>query len=188
MRDERPSFVMNPTLRRRCIELKIQGDEPQRLEATIVSRRWKPAPFVRRFVGALPGHNIARALRRIFGREVRTKVVASSVGDAPVIRIGYESYEAKRIKSIALQGWQEEFGLSRVWDVMLLGPNIDVLVGHKSYDAAHAFAEKLAAVLGLQLEESSVVGGSVTVSTTGISVRDAHYDTPQTDGWRHLKR
>lgn len=180
------SFFEPPALRRRCLEIQIQGETPGRFEATIVSRKWTPNRVVRRMVGSLPGFRMARALRRVFGKRLRTKLVVEvpSGGDGPVLQLGPQIFKAKQIRKVALQGWQESVGMSRVWDVMLLGPNKDVLVGHKSYDAAYDFATKLAERLGVDFEESSVVGGSTEAPTAKFNTRDAHYDAIRWDGYR----
>jgi len=188
-RQSRISFLQPPALRRRCIKIEIEDSGPRRLEATISSRRWSPPRSIAKVIGILPGFRLARGLRWVFGKVTKIKVRfdGPASGDGACLRVGDELYPPGTIGSVALQGWQEDSGHDRVWDVMLLGPNRDLLVGHRSYDEALDLAQKVAQVLNVPFEESSVIGGAVTPSTATFSVRDAHYDGIKPDGWRHLK-
>ena len=138
---------------------------------------------------AAPGYWLERALRRVDGRKLRQRIVfrAEGLRMPAALRFGDETIRAEEVVSVALQGWQEEFGQARVWDIMLLGPDRDLVVGHRSYEEAQDLAGKLADVLGVPLHESSVVGGSTTAATANLSVRDMRYDAPRPDGWRHMK-
>lgn len=188
-RESRSSIFLPPALRRRCLQIQIESEGADRLVATIFSRRWVPSRPVQAIVKALPGFRMARALRRVFGKRKRTSIVFPAIDDAgsTSLRIGEKYIKARSIGAIALQGWQEQFGHDRVWDVMLLGPNVDLVVGHKKYEEAEQLATALALVLGVSVKESSVGGGSRTAFSANINVRDAHYDAPQRDGWKHLK-
>ena len=178
-----------PQWRRRTIEVHVKEAGPGRFTATVTSRRFRPPGPVRRLVEAVPGYWLERGLRRVLGRKQETSISyqVGSLRTSSLLRVGDETIQADSIEAIALQGWQEEFGLASVWDVMLLGPDRDLLVGHKSRDEAHEFAAKLALALAVPLRESSVIGGSLTATTATMSARDMRYDAPRVDGWRHLK-
>jgi len=185
---ERTSFFDAPEWRRRTVAIDITQSGHLKLEAVIVSRRWAPHRAVKRLVAAAPGYWLERALRRLAGRKLRQRIEyrQGSLRVPSALVFDGDEMAPESVLAVALQGWQEDFGRDRIWDVMLLGPDRDLVVGHKSYDEAHDLAIKLSEVLGVPLKESSVVGGSTTAASASMSVRDMRYDAPRPDGWRHL--
>ena len=148
-----------------------------------------PPKVLRRLVEAVPGYWLERVLRRL-GRKRATRISfeQGSLRIPSMLHVGDDAIQPESVEAVALQGWQEEFGHERVWDVMLLGPDKDVVVGYASYEVALDLATKLADVLGVQVRESSVVGGSLESPQVGsLTVRDMRYDAPKPDGWGNIK-
>jgi hypothetical protein len=185
----RISAFESPQWRRRTVAIEVLDHGPGRLSATVTCKKWSPGRVMRGLVDAAPGYWLERAMRKMAGRKTKRKVVfrAEGLRMPAVLRYGDDTFQAEEIFAVALQGWQEESGQDRVWDIMLLGPDRDLVVGHDDYDEAHDLAEKLADVLGVPLKESSVVGGQTSVQSGNLQVRDMRYDAPRPDGWRHTK-
>jgi len=147
---------------RRCQDIVVADVGPAKLEARVTSLRWKPPRLIRAALGSLPHARTVRRLLNIFGKHHVLDVLytpATLRGRARLV-IGAEEVPPTSVEAVALLGWQEEIGTQRVWDITLLGANLDVVVGHKSYVVTHNLAEMLARLLEVPLRESSVVGGS----------------------------
>lgn len=147
---------------RRCQDIQISDAGPYRLEARITSLRWKPPKLIVQLLGNLPDAGTVRRLLKFFGRPhvLTLRYEPATLRHRARLCIGDDEVQPHRAESVALLGWQEKIGTSRLWDITLLGPDIDVVVGFKSYAEAHNLAEMLARFMQVPLRESSVVGGS----------------------------
>jgi len=160
---------------RRCPEVEIILSTPERLEARVVCVEWAAPGAVQRLAAALPvAAALTDRLRRSLGDTQTTSITCDDAPDAPGQRLALdgEPVDVGLVESVALLGWQESAGASRLWDVTLLGGEepLDLVVGHPEYETAAALAEELAQRLGVPLRESSCVGGSQDAPDSGASL------------------